>query len=713
MMKKIIKWDNMPTPDLNQSFETSKSRLNSIKTYIETSNSIKDAKKSAGNSESKSTFNLAASLDSIADQQKRYQRNPPNSFNQILDLISLTRGSGLSTTDYLRKKLLEASVKAEPEIKRIISEESIKALGCSQQQAFKGFSSSGLTLNPLSTLPQSQGIYVPLQSLDFGGILKIPADGVVGKIIYEYTGDTIDVSNGIYKPYKGNEPFPMLKEMYLRMGSTSASQSYKQEYNRFYQGTSDQGLFDFQFTRTNGFGVTQDCFRIALLDKISINNLSTSGLTQNANKIGEFISDYYSTIDIYDPVLFAGVLVNLLVGSLSIEAKLGYDDVAEASKFELILQRILGLCFDKRREIDVSGVSKVAELDGVDDSFYELTEVDLRNIELRASNIQNGVVEFIDCDNVKLPVDYQTINNELVKFRDIVTKQTVEGKVASIEGILNTITDNPDWKNLLPSSVDIKGAFNKEVLNKIPIALASSVLTPKVLFPIFTMWQVVKGEGIGLYNQAVTSANTFIQSANTITGKVNNIINNQTDFLKVFQEFNIQVVSKIGAIYLKVLYDILKKDIINLITVVIEDVAKSQATKYYTTILRLVNILLTVSQLVDDYRRCKSLVDDILRLLNQIFQVAGFTIPLPLLTLAGLLPGISAERASINALELLQSVGIPTGPLPDGSPNIMNVFNFMGNQGFVQEQAQNGKTQVSVLVPPVAGGLCQGFGVSG
>jgi hypothetical protein len=78
-----------------------------------------------------------------------------------------------------------------------------------------------------------------------------------------------------------------------------------------------------------------------------------------------------------------------------------------------------------------------------------------------------------------------------------------------------------------------------------------------------------------------------------------------------------------------------------------------------------------------------------------------------------LLPGISAERASINALELLQSVGIPTGPLPDGSPNIMNVFNFMGNQGFVQEQAQNGKTQVSVLVPPVAGGLCQGFGVSG
>ena len=336
----------------------------------------------------------------------------------------------------------------------------------------------------------------------------------------------------------------------------------------------------------------------------------------------------------------------------------------------------------------------------------------LRNIELRVSNIQNGVVEFIDCNNIQLPVDYQTINNELVKFRDTVTKQTVEGKVQSIEAILNTITDNPEWKNLIPSSVDIKTAFNKDVLNKIPIALASSVLTPKVLFPIFTMWHVVKNEGIGLYNQAVTSANTFVQSANTITGKVNNIVNNQIDFLKVFKEFNIQVVSQIGAIYLKVLYEILKKDIINLITIVIEDVAKSQATKYYTTILRLVNILLTVSQLVDDYRRCKSLVDDILRLLNQIFKVAGFTIPLPLLALAGFLPGMSAERVSINTIELLQSIGVPTGPLPDGSPNIMNMFNLMGNKGFMQEQAQSGKVQISSLVPPIAGGLVGGFGVS-
>jgi hypothetical protein len=44
------------------------------------------------------------------------------------------------------------------------------------------------------------------------------------------------------------------------------------------------------------------------------------------------------------------------------------------------------LCFDDRREIDVSGVAKVAELDGVDDSFFELNEIDLRNIDSEISN---------------------------------------------------------------------------------------------------------------------------------------------------------------------------------------------------------------------------------------------------------------------------------------------------------------------------------------
>jgi hypothetical protein len=339
-----------------------------------------------------------------------------------------------------------------------------------------------------------------------------------------------------------------------------------------------------------------------------------------------------------------------------------------------------------------------------------MSEVDLRNIEIRVNNVQNGVVEFVDCGNVKLPVDYNTINNELVKLRDTISGQTTEARVKSIEKLIDSFYNNPDWKYLLPNNVDVKVAVNTEVLKRIPLALASTVISPKVLFPIFVLLQVVENKAKNTYNQAITSANTYVQSGNTILGGVNNIVNNQIDFLKTFKSFNIEVVSKIGAIYLKELYAILKKDILILVSEIIKDLEKSQVTKKYAMILKLVNILLIVSQLVQDYRKCKSLVDDILLLLNQISNLTGISIPSPLLLLAGALPGTSPERATINTIELLQSVGLPTGVLPDGSPNLMGIYNFMTHKGADQENSENGQTQISVIVPPLTGGLLKGFG---
>jgi hypothetical protein len=57
-------------------------------------------------------------------------------------------------------------------------------------------------------------------------------------------------------------------------------------------------------------------------------------------------------------------------------------------------------------------------LDGVDDSFFELNEIDLRNIEVQISNVQNGVMEFEDCGNIRLPVDSTVLMDELINFRN-------------------------------------------------------------------------------------------------------------------------------------------------------------------------------------------------------------------------------------------------------------------------------------------------------
>jgi hypothetical protein len=670
--------------DLSSSFDSAKSQINSLKSYIEIASAAKQLKRSAGNSFAQSKAELNTSLESITKDQKRYTRNQPTSSDQILDLINIVNGSGIGTTKYLKKKFLDVVVKIEPDIRKIITESAIKSLGCSQEQTFIGYDKTTLELqlDQLSTLPVGQGIYVPIQSLDLASLLKTPLDSKLGQISFEKPEPS--VQNGTFKPYSGPLPFPMNKTLREQLNTT---QSFYQQYGKFYQGTSNLPLFDFAYSETNQFNVNQPCYQVMLIDK------------PTPNKVGDFLNDYYSTIKLVDSVDVTEILINVISGAISIQANESAGLIGENSKFLLILQRILGLCFDNRREIDVSGISKIAELDGVDNSFFELTDVDLRNIDIRISNIQNGVMEFEDCNNVKLPVDYQTLVDELIKFRNTLDDQTPEQQVNSISNILDTIYQNPDWKELLPTNFNLELAVNKDFLKQVPLAVASAVLSPKVLFPIFILLQVVESQAKNNYNQNVTSTNTYIQSGNTSLGDVNNIVNNSTDFLQVFKSFNVEVVSRIGAIFLRTLFEELKKDILNLLGSIITDVVATQKLKKYKIILRLINILLVLSQLIDDYRKCKSLVNDILLLLKTIFVLPDGSIPQPLLLLTQFLPGYSPERATINTIELLQSVGIPTGPLPDGSPNLMGIYSLMNHRGADSEDAENSKVESTVITP--------------
>jgi hypothetical protein len=543
----------------------------------------------------------------------------------------------------------------------------------------------------LNTLPVGQGIYVPIESMDISGMLKTTTDSKIGKVVYEKPNP--NVIENVYKPYKGKVPFPMNKEFNNRLQGTFVTNSFNGEYGKYYQGVSNQDLFDFQYSPTNQFGVDQACFKVALISKVDPTLTVTGG---TVNKVIDFLEDYYGTIKLFDTTDFTAVIMNALSGAINIKANLTSDEISKQSQFMLILQRILGLCFDSRREIDVSGVSKIAELDGVDESFFELTEIDLRNIDVQISNIQNGVMELVDCDNVKVPVDYETIIDGLIDLRETENLSPAL-EVNKIIAISDSLVQNPDWKVLLPTNLNFQ-VFDEDFIKKIPLSVAGAVLSPKVLFPIFVLMQSLEADATNAYNSAVTSANTFTQSANTIGNSVNNLINSNVDFLKTFKKFNIEMVAEIGAIFVTELFNILKKDLINLMKPIIADIGSEALKAKLQMIERLITIALIINQIViavKDYKKCKSLIDDILIILNLISSLAppGSKIPKVLLLLADFLPGTSASRASINTIEELQKLGIPTGTLPDGSPNLMLLFNLASNKGTKKESAQNGKIQ--------------------
>ena len=115
-------------------------------------------------------------------------------------------------------------------------------------------------------------------------------------------------------------------------------------------------------------------------------------------------------------------------------------------------------------------------------------------------------------------------------------------------------------------------------------------------------------------------------------------------------------------------------------------------------ILKLVQILLVVARFVSDWRKCKSVVDEIFQLLTVLTSGFGFGggIPLPLLYASSLLDGYSESRAFLGTIEELQKLGIPTGPMPDGSPNLEVLSKFAQMKAMAKEDSENNKIQVAV-----------------
>lgn len=700
--------------DVTNAEEKINSRIDALKTSIDVLKSEKDLKKSPGDSFQKAQENITSQLNKIKDLQKRFQREPPNSMDQLLGFLGQTRGKNIETLRYLRRKILDTSAALEPKMVAILKEESIKALGCSQEQTYKGTSAQSFQIQPLSTRPQGPNdgfLYIPVQSVDFFGNLKNSPESQIGRVYYEKPEPSADQT---YRPFGGRETFPMNKQLYQLMESSNIGRSMNQILGKDYGGASGQPLFDVQYTLTNGLGISGNFYRVGLIDRED-----NSGNT--VNKVGEFISDYYSTIKVVDNVDVTAQLVNIVSQALNMKAEVGFGDLDKQSKFSLIVQRILGLCFDNRREIDVSGIAKIGELDGVDESFFEFNEIDLRNIELSIANTQKGVMEFEDCDNVKLPVDVDNLIDQLIQFRDF-TASTVEQQIQTTEQILDSISQNPDWNALIPNNFNVGIAINEQIIKKIPLAIAATVLTPKVLLPIFTVMAITQSAATFTYNQVVTSANTEIQSANTFITSANtmqteigqegsNVITSGVDFLKKWKTFSIGVISRINEEFLRTLYEVLKKDILGLIAIILRDIESSKRLKKYAIILRLLELTVIVARLINDYKRCKSLLSSILLLLNLINGLGkralfgnNQDIPIPLLLAASLLPGFSPERATINFIEKLQQLGIPTGTLPDGSPNLMLLYNLMTNKSIDEERAANEKIRVALDSPITAVG---------
>lgn len=634
--------------DLNEDYKRVSNRIKSLETYNQITQGTTQLLSQQQSSLEQDVNNTSTQLSQLSEQKKRYQREVTSQLDKLLDLNTLlpenrVSGSSVSSTASLVKnQFTEALNVIKSKLPQIVMDEMFKQLGCSQEQTY-------------DTKQFRGGIYVPVESVDIFGTLKLSPTTPIGKLQYEK------------KPINIQSPeFSMNRELYHRIQNENLS--YSEDYGQDYFGISKQGLFDITYVTKDGFGNSGNFFKVKLLERSGDKNL-----------ISQFMNDYYNSIRLVDTKNIFLQLMQILFGAVSIELKVGANEIEDGEYFQKILTRILGLCFDDRTEIDVSGIAKVAPLDGIDDSFFELTDIDLRQIESSLSNIQQGVIEYQDCTNVKLPVNTQQLFNTLSEILEIDDNDTAKN-LEVLNKTVNTVKGNTQWPQI--DSIGLK--IDNEIIKSLPRALYGAILTPKVLLPFMTMFKAL--ESIALSGGAGISAVDQVYDLRT--------------FMTVFRTMNIQIQSKLGAEFVQILRNIIVRDIRKLLQNVTRDLQKSQATKKYAIIAQLLELAILITQLIDDYRKCKSVIGDILNIIEFALRGTNIQIPPFLLSLAPLRSGFNSVRAGLEVIQGLQSLGIPTGPMPDGSPNLFMISIQAQITGVESERDKNGK--VSGFLPSLA-----------
>jgi hypothetical protein len=634
--------------DLNNSYNEAESKIQSSKTFLESKGSIKGALEKTGN-QYQPSFNGSTFKLNQAEIEAKIKKQVENQIQKLINLVLSNRGAGNDSNKFLIKKFVNVIRKIQSEIIELLSSEYIKALGCDLEQTYV-----------------AGDYYFKLSTIDLFKLTQIDPELPVGKTLYEKA--SFDPAS---TPRSNNR---MFRELSINEGVP-----YQTLFGEKYKGISNAELFDIQYIQTYTGPETDNIPNSDGWLKVTLYNRPNS-----QNKVSQFFVDYLQTIELINYKSLISQLMDIIFGSIQINLNYGTKTIDDNAKFNLLIQRILGLCFDEAQEISVAGQAKTPELDDTTDSFFEITNLDTSVIEQTTSQVKQQIITFESCGNIELPVNS---NSMISLINELEINEVGDGTEDGLDRISNSMANNETWKKSFPFPNQLKVSMDFNFIEKMPQAVINSVLSPKHIFPYITMLRALGVE--------------FDESKPGLS-----------NFVKENRKLMKSLATKLGARFVEALFDEIKKEVKRMVKQVLTDITQEQLKTFYQVVERLANIAKTLSSLVNDYRKCKSVIDAILQLFN-LFPSINLKIPIPILQFSDLLPGTSPDRSFINTIENMQQLGLPTGPNPDGSPNLNLIFGYSVIKGMDSETKVNGKIEATFPIFPPVPPMLKGLRITG
>ena len=289
-------------------------------------------------------------------------------------------------------------------------------------------------------------------------------------------------------------------------------------------------------------------------------------------------------------------------------------------------------------------------------------------------------MKFASCDNIEIPLDPEIFQ----EAADEIMASIVNGGTGTEEllMILQTGVEGSITKHTGDTFKELNWNWNihfmQELVINFPLILVLALMSTKVILPIVLV--------------AVIVNNTTLLAANP------------SEFVKLFKRVFIRICRAILKEVLKIVFKILKQFLVKLLIIYIKMLLATQKGKRIKMILSLIAALLPFIADLNNAKNCKEILMIIMKMIAATGIDIPFAPPPKFLQFAAMArSGTNSLRTFEKLTVKLENLGIPTGDMPDGTPNLFMLSQFALADAMDEEETINGVVH-GVLFPTIANG---------
>ena len=379
------------------------------------------------------------------------------------------------------------------------------------------------------------------------------------------------------------------------------------------------------------------------------------GLTQGPSfgqygtvNVGDFFNDYYSNMEMPDlgHIIKNAMLLTLKAcdikadkngisvgGNVSgMDSSLDWDPSLDKAinDLERMINKIFAFCNNNGNPgLKTQNATKLFNENEENQDFYfdfdDVEGIDLEDEDAR----YRKVLRFKDCNNYEVPYNPSHMEDFVYLENRVNNRDWIDGAISKAA---TDAYEQSDFSIDLPS---FKISLNLSFIINLPKALVMSIISPKMFLPIVAIYKLFVAES-------------------------KNVITDVKVLMKKIKKLFLCIIDKLFWKFIREFWKRLKADLKNFLEKVVKRILREKLKRYYVIIAALVALLKKIIE--DGIDNCQDLFEAISLAIDAALDASGgLSIPFPLLSLAGALPGFSSIKTHMDTVERMSKMGIPTG----------------------------------------------------